>query len=72
MWYYKEETDEHGRKVFVATNICTVCFDEYRSNSPASSKYCPVCAQSVQREKNRNRVRKFRERNKKAVTDDHI
>lgn len=64
-WYYKREVREDGRAINIATTVCTVCGAEYRNGNVASSLYCPDCAKRIRAEKNRERVRRFREKNKR-------
>lgn len=55
---------------FLAVTTCQRCGLEFNNGNVAASKYCPECAKIVQREKTRERVRKWRA-NKKADRRDH-
>lgn len=58
----KEKGDPYTR--FILTGTCTLCGKAYRNNNLFASSYCPECANSVKREKTRERVRKYRAKQK--------
>lgn len=54
----------NGHRRYVAMNNCERCGVEFKSDSPSSAKYCPECRKLVSAQQNRDRVRRFRERQK--------
>ena len=68
-WYYKrtEEPDESGHYVLRATGICSICGSEFQNDNVAGSKYCDKCRQAEYNRKNRERVRRFRDRQRQKV-----
>lgn len=62
MWFYKDlGVDGHCHR-WKAVNQCERCGAEFESRSPSSTLYCPECAPIVRAERNRERVRRFREK----------
>ena len=57
---WKQGTD----MVFRPTGTCTVCGKEYENGNVFASSYCSECAAKVRKEKTKERVRKFREKQK--------
>ena len=70
MWYWKIDKRERGITYKIAVNVCERCNVEYRSDSPSASKYCPSCAEIIRKEQNRERVRRFRAKQKAALKTD--
>ena len=62
-WRYKKIARGH----YLAVAICSLCGAEYTNGNVGASKFCPVCAAKVKREKTAERVKKHRERRKMEV-----
>lgn len=59
-WNWKKTAPGH----WLAVTTCERCGAEYNNGNVAASKYCPECAKIVQREKTRERVRRWRAQHK--------
>lgn len=58
-WRWKKVGSGH----WLAVDTCKRCGQEFNSGNVAASKYCAACAEIVRRERTRERVRRFREKN---------
>ncbi len=63
-WRWKRIDNTKGHAVYMAINTCMQCGVEFRSNNPSSTKYCPECGKQIRAQQNRDRVRRYRERQK--------
>lgn len=63
-WKQAEEKTAQGYTRFILTAICTLCGKEfdYSEKGVYAASYCKECSEKVRREKNRQRVREYRER----------
>ena len=59
-WMWKKTAPGH----WLAVAFCERCGKEFTNGNVAAAKYCPECAKIVQREKTRERVRRWREKKK--------
>lgn len=53
---------------YLAVTTCQICGAEYNNGNVSASKYCPACAAKVKKEKTAERVRKYREKQKAAIS----
>ena len=63
-WQYKRIIRPDGKIWYRATNTCEQCGVEFISDNPSSTKYCPECGKQIRAQQNRDRVRRYRERQK--------
>ena len=63
-WIYQKQPNG----VFLAVTKCEKCGVIYNNGNVATSLYCPKCALVVKRERTKERVRRYRER-QRSLTD---
>ena len=53
--------------VYKPVNTCEQCGVEFSANNPSSTKYCPECGKQIRAQQNRDRVRRYREKQKQGA-----
>lgn len=66
---FRKWIDEQTEAKITGINICMKCGKRFKSNKPSSTKYCPECGKQIRAQQNRERVRRFRDRNKGGDQD---
>lgn len=61
---WKDIKINDGRIVKMPFKTCERCNEEFNNGNIFAAKYCPECSEEVKKEKTRERVRRFREKNK--------
>ena len=63
-WNWKRMERPDGRTCYRAVNTCVQCGKEFIAENPSTTKYCADCGKQIRAQQNRDRVRRYREKQK--------